>query len=513
MSLNSSFSVYRSPCLPTPRTEGSESRSKRSSPNEEPIDSLADKENSKNNTFSIQRTIVKTQPVANILKEKSPCKRKPEDVPIAIASDACLSETKRKKNSHSFFSTSPTNETSNLTIRFSCEDAKQQFQSSQCCIASEETCNTFPIFPLPLSTVTTKPSTATFLTNASRFSSFSLLAEEHEWDQLDDLVEESSEHSNEDIKLYIPSPVTPAGDATWESSWNGRFLFDPASEEERGLRYCEQWMKAREHFYLPNFNYWKWQRFITPKMRAILLDWMMSVAEELRLHRETVHSAINYIDRFLSVVPNMAFIRFQLLGSTALHIASKLEDRDTLSLNKLILLCDNAFSLELFLVMERLLIQKLEWYLLPPTCYNWLKLYFLKFLKRECLISSENLYFPKENFSIMMQQIDWFLLDASSLRFTPSMISASVFYMHYCGEGKLIEQITNYTQSDLSDCINHMEKYQCIVEETKHRQPPSQMLPYDFHEYQYRAFNAFSIVKKKLKRETWNGEAMQIPKQ
>jgi len=75
----------------------------------------------------------------------------------------------------------------------------------------------------------------------------------------------------------------------------------------------------------------------------------------------------------------------------------------------------------------------------------------------------------------MMQQIDWFLLDASSLRFTPSMISASVFYMHYCGEGKLIEQITNYTQSDLSDCINHMEKYQCIVEETKHRQPPSQV--------------------------------------
>ena len=40
-------------------------------------------------------------------------------------------------------------------------------------------------------------------------------------------------------------------------------------------------------------------------MRAILFDWMQEVATEFTLKRETYYYAINYVDRYLTVVPNI----------------------------------------------------------------------------------------------------------------------------------------------------------------------------------------------------------------
>ena len=51
-------------------------------------------------------------------------------------------------------------------------------------------------------------------------------------------------------------------------------------------------------------------------MRAILIDWLVEVAEEYRLVPETLHLAVNYIDRFLSYVP-VARSKLQLVGVAA----------------------------------------------------------------------------------------------------------------------------------------------------------------------------------------------------
>jgi cyclin A len=60
---------------------------------------------------------------------------------------------------------------------------------------------------------------------------------------------------------------------------------------------------------------------ITPGMRSILIDWLVEVAEEYRLHRETLFLAVNYIDRFLS---QMSVLRgkLQLVGTASLFLAS-----------------------------------------------------------------------------------------------------------------------------------------------------------------------------------------------
>ena len=63
------------------------------------------------------------------------------------------------------------------------------------------------------------------------------------------------------------------------------------------------------------------QQDITTGMRSILVDWLIEVGEEYRLHNETSHLAINYIDRFLS---QMAVLRgkLQLVGTAAMFLAA-----------------------------------------------------------------------------------------------------------------------------------------------------------------------------------------------
>ena len=60
---------------------------------------------------------------------------------------------------------------------------------------------------------------------------------------------------------------------------------------------------------------------ITINMRSILVDWLVEVNDEYKLHSETLHLAVNYLDRFLSVM-TVVRAKLQLVGTTALFIAS-----------------------------------------------------------------------------------------------------------------------------------------------------------------------------------------------
>lgn len=62
---------------------------------------------------------------------------------------------------------------------------------------------------------------------------------------------------------------------------------------------------------------------LQPRMRAILLDWLIEVCEVYKLHRETYYLAMDYIDRYLSTHRNVPKNQLQLIGITCLFIASK----------------------------------------------------------------------------------------------------------------------------------------------------------------------------------------------
>uniref|UniRef100_A0A914LXM3 Cyclin N-terminal domain-containing protein n=1 Tax=Meloidogyne incognita TaxID=6306 RepID=A0A914LXM3_MELIC len=106
----------------------------------------------------------------------------------------------------------------------------------------------------------------------------------------------------------------------------------------------------------------KRQQRINPKMRAMLIDWIMDVCADKHLHRETFHLCVDYVDRYLGLGSNFDFNHqispgnLQLIGSTALVIASKIEDQDIRDL-------------------EEIMLQRLEWNCYPITAVHWLALY------------------------------------------------------------------------------------------------------------------------------------------
>lgn len=63
------------------------------------------------------------------------------------------------------------------------------------------------------------------------------------------------------------------------------------------------------------------QKEVTTIMRAILVDWIVEVAEEYKLLSDTIFLSVSYIDRVLSINP-VSKPRLQLLGISSMFIAS-----------------------------------------------------------------------------------------------------------------------------------------------------------------------------------------------
>ena len=59
----------------------------------------------------------------------------------------------------------------------------------------------------------------------------------------------------------------------------------------------------------------EFQSDVNSPMRTILIDWLIEVADEYKLHDDTLFLAAQYIDRFLSTV-NITRAKLQLLGKS-----------------------------------------------------------------------------------------------------------------------------------------------------------------------------------------------------
>lgn len=57
-------------------------------------------------------------------------------------------------------------------------------------------------------------------------------------------------------------------------------------------------------------------------MRVVLVDWLVEVVQEYRLRSETLHLAVNYLDRFLSRTVHVKRAKLQLAGAAALLLAA-----------------------------------------------------------------------------------------------------------------------------------------------------------------------------------------------
>ncbi|KAF6002257.1 hypothetical protein F1559_003445 [Cyanidiococcus yangmingshanensis] len=207
------------------------------------------------------------------------------------------------------------------------------------------------------------------------------------------------------------------------------------------FRHCEvKWM--------PNPNYMSLQRDINERMRAILIDWLVDVHERFRLVPEVLYLTVNLIDRFLSECA-VARQKLQLVGVTAMLIASKYEEIYAPEVRDFVYISDRAYEREEILHMEAVMLNILKFDLTVPSA--------LKFLERWLKVagaSEREQYFAKFCLELC-------LVEYQMLRHAPSMVAASCVLV----ARRLIAQHdwddtlyvhTGYRESDLSECLDQV---------------------------------------------------------
>lgn len=122
----------------------------------------------------------------------------------------------------------------------------------------------------------------------------------------------------------------------------------------------------------PDANYLTQQPEINAKMRSILVDWLVEVAEEYKLCADTLYLAVGYLDRLLTVhrVPRA---QLQLVGITCMWIAAKYEEIYPPNVNEFTYITDNTYSKEQLVAMEEEVLKKLKYELTVPTAKTFLR--------------------------------------------------------------------------------------------------------------------------------------------
>ncbi|EDV99050.1 GH13253 [Drosophila grimshawi] len=114
---------------------------------------------------------------------------------------------------------------------------------------------------------------------------------------------------------------------------------------------------------------------LQPRMRAILLDWLIEVCEVYKLHRETFYLAVDYLDRYLHKALKVQKTHLQLIGITCLFVAAKVEEIYPPKICEFAYVTDGACTEHDILQHEKLLLQALEWDICPITVIGWLGVY------------------------------------------------------------------------------------------------------------------------------------------
>ncbi|KAK9756668.1 hypothetical protein RND81_01G113500 [Saponaria officinalis] len=191
---------------------------------------------------------------------------------------------------------------------------------------------------------------------------------------------------------------------------------------------------------------------INERMRAILIDWLIEVHYKFELMEETLYLTVNLIDRFLALKP-VVRKKLQLVGVTAMLLASKYEEVSVPVVEDLVLISDKAYTRQEVLEMERMMVNSLQFNLSIPTPYVFMRR-FLKAAEADKKLELVSFFL-----------IELCLIEYEMLRFPPSLLAAAAVFTGQCtltGSkhwSKTCEWHTGYSQEHLINCSRQMVSY------------------------------------------------------
>lgn len=107
--------------------------------------------------------------------------------------------------------------------------------------------------------------------------------------------------------------------------------------------------------------------------RKVLILWLLEVRDLFKLSDETYFIAVKYIDQYFSSITTIAKDRLQLIGITALFIASKLIEIYSPGITDFIYITDNAYTSEQLIETEKHMLSIIGTHLYRPTIIDFLR--------------------------------------------------------------------------------------------------------------------------------------------
>jgi serine/threonine protein kinase len=180
------------------------------------------------------------------------------------------------------------------------------------------------------------------------------------------------------------------------------------------LRKNEEILRA-DPFYMTN------QSMITENMRSILVDWLVDVSIHFEVMNETLHYAISYIDRVLSVL-DIPKNKLQLVGVTCMKIADVFNEKSKEyyrqeNASEYAYITADEYTSDQVIEMEKQILTLLDFNCFSPTVPHFLKLY--------CRVVEV----PDQVAMLSDYLADLTLLNTQILHFKPSLVASACLLM------------------------------------------------------------------------------------
>jgi hypothetical protein len=121
--------------------------------------------------------------------------------------------------------------------------------------------------------------------------------------------------------------------------------------------------------------YMRHQQAMNATMRAVLVDWLCEVHHKLKFTPETLYLTVNIFDRYLTKKANLLRRELQLIGTTALLIASKYEEIRPANIDDLVDACAGTYPFSEIVETEETILKTLNYQISIPTINNFLGRY------------------------------------------------------------------------------------------------------------------------------------------
>jgi hypothetical protein len=134
----------------------------------------------------------------------------------------------------------------------------------------------------------------------------------------------------------------------------------------------------------------------TNEKRLVLVEWLLDVKTEYNLHAETLHQALNLLDRYLSTcmdrTPNK---KLQCIAVTCMHLAAKFEEIYAPLISDMTYITDNTTSEDDIREAEKGILAASDFRFGRPTVFNFVR-FWCHFYRLPAIVTEWACYYTFE---------------------------------------------------------------------------------------------------------------------